>query len=215
MPWRNNSSALSKAALEVLRHMIKLDKHHLVGKGLHRECYRHPENENLCIKVGISGNHREIRREKNYYRHLQKRKISWEMIPRYYGDIKTNMGPGSVFDLVLDDDGAISRTLEHYLTSCAKTDSLVCNIAKALFRFKNYLLEQRIITMTLKPKNIACQKQATGDFRLSIIDNIGNSDFFPLCTYSSFWAKRKIIRKWSKFEKDLMGIYHFNNRLMP
>jgi hypothetical protein len=211
--WRCNSSTMTKAALELLKYMINLDKHKLIGKGLHRECYRHPENKNLCIKVALSENQRETRREKKYYGHLQKRKISWEMIPRYYGEIRTNLGLGSIFDLVLDDDGAVSKTLEYYLVSDAKTNLHVCNVTKALFRLKKYLLEQRVITMTLKPKNIACQKKADGNFRLSIIDNIGTSDFFPFCTYSDFWAKRKIIRKWSKFEKDLAGIYHFNSEL--
>ena len=80
--------------------MISLDKSSLVGKGLHRECHRHPENKNLCIKVVVAGNADESQREKKYYSQLEKRGISWDMIPKFYGDLETNLGLGSVFDLV-------------------------------------------------------------------------------------------------------------------
>lgn len=55
---------MTKAALELLKYMINLDKRKLIGKGLHRKCYPHPENKNLCIKVALSENQRETRREK-------------------------------------------------------------------------------------------------------------------------------------------------------
>ena len=73
--------------------MINLDKSRLVGKGLHREVYTHPENNNLCIKVVVHGNADESRREKEYYRLLEKRRIVWGMIPRYHGDVETNLEP--------------------------------------------------------------------------------------------------------------------------
>ena len=52
--------------------MVTLDKSNLAGKGLHRECYKHPENENLCIKVTVHGNNIETLREMKYYKHLEK-----------------------------------------------------------------------------------------------------------------------------------------------
>ena len=93
--------------------MIKIDKNSLVGKGLHRECYRHPENKNHCIKIIVAGGPEESRRETRYYRHLENRNISWDMIPRYHGVVKTNLGIGSVFDLIVDQNGTVSKTLEY------------------------------------------------------------------------------------------------------
>jgi hypothetical protein len=193
--------------------MINLDKSSFVGKGLHRECYRHPENKNLCIKVVVSGNADESQREKRYCRHLEKRGISWDMIPKFYGDIETNLGLGSVFDLVLDHDGEVSKTLEYYLSSNKKTEEHYDGLSNSLFLLKDYLLQQQIITMTLKPKNISCKKMKSGSFRLFVIDNIGNSDFIQICSYSKYFAKKKMLRKWKRFENGMFNNYKHNKAL--
>ena len=193
--------------------MIEINKSQLVGKGLHREVYRHPENNNLCIKVDISGHSDENRREKEYYRHLEKRKTSWAMIPRYHGDIETNHGLGSVFDLVVDHDGAVSKTLGYYLSSSEQTHEYYRHLSRALDSLKEYLLQQQIVTMTLKPKNIVCQIMKSVEPRLFVVDNIGNSDFVPICNYSSYLAKKKILRKWKRFEHKMPDLYERNNAL--
>ena len=193
--------------------MVNIEKSGLVGTGHHRECYRHPGNNNLCIKIIVSGNAKEIRREKKYYRRLQKRGVSWDMIPRYYGEIETNMGSGSVFDLVLDHDGAISKNLKHYLSSNELTEANYNRLSDALDLLKNYLLQQQIITMTLNPNNILCKKLASGSLRFYVIDNIGNSDYIPICNVSRYFAKKKILRKWKRFEEKLLSKYKHNNAL--
>lgn len=193
--------------------MLKLDKSDFVGKGLHRECYRHPENNVLCVKVVVAGNDDETRREKKYYRHLEKRNISWEMIPEYHGDVETNLGTGSVFDLIVDHDGAVAKTLEYYLTSNKKTEARTAELKQALVSLKEYLLAHRIITMTLKPKNIVFPLVDAVEPRLVVIDNIGNSDFIPVCNYSDFFARKKILRKWQKFEESMLNDYPSNTAL--
>ncbi|MDY0184254.1 MAG: PhoP regulatory network protein YrbL [Desulfuromonadaceae bacterium] len=193
--------------------MLKLDKSDFVGKGLHRECYRHPENNALCVKVVVAGNDDETRREKKYYRHLEKRNISWEMIPEYHGDVETNLGTGSVFDLIVDHDGAVAKTLEYYLTSNKKTEAHSAELKQALVSLKEYLLAHRIITMTLKPKNIVFPLVDAVEPRLVVIDNIGNSDFIPVCNYSDFFARKKILRKWQKFEESMLNDYPSNTAL--
>lgn len=193
--------------------MVNIEKSGLVGTGHHRECYRHPEDSNLCIKIVVSGNSKEIKREKKYYRRLEKRGVSWDMIPRYYGEIETNMGSGSVFDLVSDHDGAISKNLKHYLSSNELTEENYRRLSNALDLLKNYLLQQRIITMTLNPNNILCKKQASGSLRLYVIDNIGNSDLIPICNISDYFAKKKILRKWKRFEGKLLRKYKHNSAL--
>ena len=193
--------------------MVIIEKTGLVGTGHHRECYRHPEDSSLCIKIIVSGNNKEIRRETKYYRHLQKKDVSWDMIPRYYGEIETNMGSGTVFDLVFDHDGAISKNLKHYLSSNELTEENYRRLSNALDLLKNYLLQQRIITMTLNPNNILCKKLASGSLRLYVIDNIGNPVFIPIFNVSSYFAKKKFLRKWKRFEDRLLSKYKHNNAL--
>ena len=198
--------------------MINIDKSGLVGKGLHRECYRHPQNKNLCIKVIVAGDgkvnaRKESEREKKYYRHLEKRGICWDMIPMYYGDIETNLGLGFVFDLIVDEDGAPSKSLEYYLSSDEETEAHYESLSNSLYLLKDYIFQQRIITMTLQPKNILCQKSKSEINRLFIADNIGNSDLIPICNYSKYFAQKKMSRKWQRFVDSILNTYEPNKAL--
>ncbi len=175
----------------------------LVGIGRHRKCYVHPEDDNYCVKIAYNSNPKEDKREQAYYRHLQKRGISWEMMPRSHGFQETNFGVGSVFDLIRDSDGSVSKTLMFYLKS-ERTEKDNKELSQALFRLKEYLLSQNILTMTLKSKNIVYQKRENGSRCLVIVDNIGYSDLIPLCAYVPFFGRRKILRKWDKFMADYL-----------
>ncbi len=193
--------------------MITIDQSGFIGKGFHRECYRHPENKNRCIKVIWAGHPKESQREKRYYRHLETRGISWDMIPRYYGDIQTNLGPGSVFDLIVDHDFVVSKSLEYYLSSEEKTKTYYDSLSNSLYLLKDYLFQNLIITQNLALSNILCRKTEFGISRLFIVDNIGNTDFIPICTYNNYFAVRKISRKWQRFEDSMLNSYKHNNAL--
>ncbi len=192
--------------------MIKIDQSDFIGKGCHRECYRHPENENFCFKIVVSGND-EVRREKKYYEFIKKRNVSWEMIPQYHGDIETSMGLGSVFDLVCDHTGEVSRTLEYYFSSSERTEEDYNGLSNALHLLKDYLLQQRIITTKLHPQNIVYKKMIHQGSRLFVVDSIGNSDLVPICSYSNYFGRKKILRKWRYFEKSMLKNYKHNKVL--
>lgn len=195
--------------------MINIDKAALIGKGHHRAVYTHPENPELCIKVIIDGHYQaqQIEREKAYYRHLQKRDISWDMIPQYHGDIETDMGVGSVFDLIADPDGSVSRTLDYYIEPAEKIGAHYQQLLHAMQQLKDYLLKYRVITMTLADRNIACQQLQSGDFKLFVIDNIGNADYIPICSHIGFMARKKIHRRWERFEEKLLSARKQNQLL--
>ncbi len=57
--------------------------------------------------------------------------------------------------------------------------------------------------MMLKPQNIVFRKLDDAEGELVLIDSVGNSDLLPLCDYSAFFARRKILRKWRRFEASL------------
>ncbi len=183
--------------------MILLDPDKKFGKGLHRECFVHPDHDHLCIKVVTYGDNQETKREQHYYKLLQRRHISWELLPKFYGNIDTNLGSGALFDLIRDHDGNISNTLEHYLVDDYFTEQRANNLISTLSELKNYLLKYAIIPMKLKPKNILYQRAQAGKGKLVIIDNIGNADFIPICNYIHFLARKKIIRRWNRFMATL------------
>lgn len=193
--------------------MIELDPRALIGKGLHRECFVHPENPARCIKIVVAGSGNENRREKAYYAELSRRGISWEMLPRFHGLVPTNLGEGAVFDAIRDYDNRISFTLGHYLASPLLTETHGPALRTALDNLRDYLLANRIITMTLKTKNILFQLTDADTGKLVIVDNIGNSDFIPLANYSARLARWKILRKWRRFELSLRRDYADNKAL--
>ena len=161
-------------------------------------CYKHPSNSNLCIKICFSENSKAQLRELNYYNHLLNRNIKWDLLTRFHGVVQTNMGAGYVFDLVTDDNYQPSKTLEYYLK-----ESVPNGTVKALLRLKHYLLQHSIVTTSLRPNNIVCKTNNSMTEKAIIVDDIGNTEFIPISSYSPHFAKRKIGRKWRRFERLL------------
>lgn len=181
----------------------------MVGKGLHRECYVHPEDERLCVKVVVNGDDKETKREKAYYKRLIKQNNKFSCLPKYHGDVKTDKGIGGVFDLIRDADGFVSKTLEYYLEHPEVTNENMAQIHEALEQLKVDLLEQGVVTMTIKPKNIVYQIDKQGRGRLVVIDNIGSSSLLKPEYFSLFFARKKVMRKWIKFKNLLIKQYDF------
>ncbi|WP_157976580.1 YrbL family protein [Parahaliea mediterranea] len=186
--------------------MLHLDDDLLIGRGLHRACYRHPRDPALCIKVVHNGDQTESQREQAYYRHLQGRLTDWSLLPRFHGVCTTDRGPGAVFDRVRDADGSTSVSLEACLTTPATLDRYRQALPAALAQLRAYLLRHGVLTMTIKPRNIALQRSDNGSaLRCVIFDNIGCADWIPLALYSRRFARRKILRRWQRFEARLLA----------
>ncbi len=194
--------------------MLTLDSSKLIGRGLRRECYFHPEDDTRCIKVVVAGDHKETVREQSYYRLLEKRGISWDMLARFYGGIETNRGAGAVFELIRDYTGAVSNTLEYYFSDDHEAELDYRVLTRLLPVLKQYLLQWKIVTMSIRPQNIVYKRINPAEAKLVIIDNIGNSDFIPICNYVDRMAIRKINRKWRRFEITLRQEYPQNRSIM-
>jgi hypothetical protein len=190
--------------------MLILESSSLISSGLRRDCYFHPKDENKCIKVVFAGDHKETIREQSYYRLLEKRNISWRLLPKFFGCVETNRGEGAVFELIRDHHGEVSKTLEQYLSSDNETHLSYQDLSQALLVLKKYLLKWKIVTLSLKPKNIVYKKINESEGVLVVIDNIGNSDFIPICNYVDWMAIRKINRTWQRFEDSLARDYDRN-----
>mgnify|MGYP000653837830 CR=1 FL=1 len=187
--------------------MIELNKSDMIGKGWHRECFIHPEDDKLCLKVVVSGNDQETKREQSYYQLLKKRNVTWDKLPKFHGNIETNFGSGAIFDLIRDENGDVAKTVEFYLNDESLMQEMHQHIHTALIDLKDYLIDQNIITMSIKPKNLLYQKQCGLQGSIYIVDNIGNSDLFPISSYSRYFGHKKLDRKWKKFQSLLIKSY--------
>ncbi|WP_449258397.1 YrbL family protein [Chlorobium limicola] len=190
--------------------MIDLSQADLLGKGSSRACYVHPYDEHKCVKVTFSASRNITSEELKHYRRYMKRGISWDMISKAHGYVKTNFGEGAVFSLARDYTGEVSRPLEHYL----RPDGLYLlseeELLKAISAFRAYLFRERIVLRELKVDNLVYQRLNAHEGKIILIDGIGNNEFLPVANYSVRFAWRTLKRKWLKFEQRLLIFYPGN-----
>ncbi|OCG17055.1 YrbL family protein [Gilliamella sp. WF3-4] len=210
----NLKSTLNNTIFIQMNKTIQLSEKDYINKGLHRKCYHYPSDLNKCIKVNYNdGAEEETNREIAYYKHLIRRNISFEALAKYYGSVLTNYGQGHVFELIRDYDGKTATSLEKYLSDEKLTQQYYADLVISLKNLKSALLKNRIITMTIKSKNILFQRLSADKSRLIIIDNIGNSTLIPIANYISFFAKAKIERTWQRFLNSIVK-ENSDNRLI-
>lgn len=189
--------------------MIEIDNSLFFSKGTTRQCFIHPDNKNLCIKISLkdqgkrtAGILKAIKRENKFYKYLEKQNISWSNLSRYNGDIDTSIGQGSVYELIRDYDGEISKSLESYLKQDNLTGIHYETLCKKLKNLYVYMQENKVLTTSLLTRNIVV-KQSNNDFELVIIDDIGNSEFLAVSQLIPLLGERKIKRKWVRLLKKI------------
>ena len=180
-----------------MREKLSLSPGYFVGEGTHRKCFRHPDDESRCIKVlHAEFDNRRCWREIRYYSHLRRRGVDFRHLTPCRGMIDTNLGKGLVFDLVLDDDGRISRSLEYYLEQNDRrfNEWIIAEIEQ----LKQNFYDQWVVLHDLNPAKILVKRLGFDEFRLVVIDGIGHNHFIPLASYSSLFARRKLVRIWNR-----------------
>jgi len=176
---------------------LQLSPQYFVAEGTDRRCFRHRDDENFCIKVlhPDTGSGR-FRRELGYYTSLQRRGVDFRHLTPYRGRIDTSLGNGAIFDLVLDDDGRISRSLHHYLSQNDRRFNTW--IVDEIEHLKQDLYDQWIVFHDLNPTHILVRRMGYDEFRLVVIDGIGEDRFFSLANYSPSFARKKLVRVWNR-----------------
>lgn len=183
--------------------MIKLPKD-IVGKGNERVCYIHPENENHIIKVSYErekGRSKQSDIEIKYYKQLHKRKkMDWTHLPKYYGEVDTDQGKGFIVDLIKDFDGKVSESFQYYIDRDGVEKYHV-----EIELYKQYFLDNLIIfNYGMMPKNILLKRIDEKTANLILIDGLGEVSFFKFPNKIPYFARKKILRRWEKFEKKYL-----------
>ncbi|MBS7328896.1 MAG: hypothetical protein KIG68_09175 [Oxalobacter sp.] len=171
------------------------------GTGAHRKCFPHPDNPDRCIKVIYNPStsaRKEIVRELKYYEVLNHSLKDWSGVPRYYGQVQTDIGTGYVYDLIKNYDGTPAVTLEKMMQECETFEDAqkILGIFRSL---KQYLHDNEIQTLPLQSYNILCQKTGTDEYRPVACDNLGERAGIPLSRWFTFLCHRKQERRWKVF----------------
>ena len=193
--WAPNLS-LSLRFASPMAAALELTPELFVAEGADRQCYRHPDIPDRCIKV-LHAERRGGRfwREIAYFRSLQQRHADFKHLTRFHGVIETSLGDGAMFDLVRDDDGQISRSLATCLeANDAEFNFWTINEMEAL---KQDFYDQWIVFHDLNPTNLMVKRLGYDKFRLVVIDGIGHDHFLPLASYSKRYARRVMRRRWN------------------
>ena len=194
--------------------MIELPKEHsdplVIGVGHHRVCYIHPQDPAKCIKVIYNFTDHadvEVKRECAYYRRLQKYLTDWRGIPRFYGEVQTNLGTGYVYDRTVDFDGKPSQTMLQRYQGFKESPELYDEMLHLIEVLERYLTDNHIVTMNIKPMNVLCHRVSSTEVFPVICDNLGTSAFFPIAEYCPWFARKKLKRQFERMRSKLPSRY--------
>ena len=187
-----------KKIKDMEKNEIILNESLLVGKGSNRKCYIHPYNKDLCIKVlHKSSFKRGAKREAGYYKRLQKKGISFDMLTKYLYTVRTNQGEGDVFELIRDYDGSISKDIRYYLN--LKNDDINQKIIQLLEKLRQYLKNEYILFSDLSMHNILLKKVSEREFKLILVDGLGDNNQIPFLEFVPVLGNKRSIKKWENF----------------
>ncbi len=182
--------------------MIEIKDKHYISEGLARKVYYHPDNNNLCIKIGkpeVEVNH--LYKEIKYYHKIKNKdtsKFDYSFYVTYHGEVDTNLGTGFVYDLVKDETTQnISLTLRHYLEMDNSPFSDE-QFLEGLNRLKSQMIQHKVFVGDLRARNICVKILKDKSIDLIVIDGIGHRDFFPLADWFQYFAKKKVERRFLK-----------------
>lgn len=192
------------------------------GIGGRRLCFVHPLDSSKCVKVLRTDPERTIRiASSNAYfarfrreydnnadekRTLEQlyRRIGPEMtqhLPRCYGVVPTDRGPGLVLDLMRDFDGKISKSIRELIS----TGTAIADLRAAYDEFSHFLLKHRIQTRNLLDHNLVARRRTGREWTLYLIDGLGDSAWLPIAsiigTLAESRIRRRIAKAWPKMEQ--------------
>lgn len=197
--------------------VIDLNEAHFLRRGGRRDCYLHPCDATLCIKVErdrgpsprawhqrlerwrltrLSGDELN-RREWRAYRRFGA--VLAPYVPRYHGLVRTSLGPGLAVALVRDRDGTPSPRLNDWLSSCSPraADALLVRFG-GLF---DLLKREDIWVMDLHFRNFLVQDADDGTARPRLIDlkRVGRTEILQPAGWSVRSKRRKLARRIDRF----------------
>jgi len=181
--------------------------------GGRRVCYVHPHEPNKCIKIPRRDEKRTVRvhqkrkpipqhwrreydNNAHEYQVLQRLFArvgpnAAQHLPRAYGYVDTDLGPGLTLDLVRDADGLIARSLRELISQGHPPTQF----HPAFDDLARFLLNHHIVTRALLDHNIAAQHLDDGGWRLVIIDGLGDPAWLPWGRWCRPIARRRIRRR--------------------
>lgn len=201
--------------------MIDLSGLEPFASGYNRQCYRHPHDPALCLKVlrpeniearfqrqgwakkvlgraRIDDNLQELRaHQQPAIRKLLaagQNGAIWKHLPHFHGNAETSLGTANVSEIITGSDGEPAETLEAYL----KRQGFDHPVQEAVERFCNWLTETGILTRNLLPHNLVISERK-GQPELFLVDGLGAPSIPNKLAVFPAWRRRYISRRVRRF----------------
>lgn len=178
-----------------------------VGQGNGRDCYVHPQDPGLVVKVPRQDrvSRRQNRLELLYLSSLLRRGVPFDHIPRLHGVAATTLGEGLVCERIADPDGQpclwLMEAVRQGVVPWKRAQELLADL-------RAYLLRHWIAFADTGSGNLVWQRRPDGSGRLVILDGLG-------ARHPNIWlqlhmrfpsaARRKTRKKWPRLLERLRG----------
>lgn len=188
----------------------KLSKSSLIGRGNKRDCHVHPSDPRLCVKVARHLDKWDECQEQNiiewhYMLALKQRQVPLDHLADCHGWVRTNYGPGLVFERILNEDGSPALTLRDAISaekiSMDQTTLMLRNL-------KLWTIHNSVVVADLNGANLMVKTCGQSGARLILVDGVGSrrADWkFTLYQKSLWLARIKTKRQWIRQEPQM---YH-------
>ncbi len=182
--------------------ILDLTQAKLIGKGTHKKCFVHPQDPTRCVKVAYNeAGKRDLNREVFYLKTRYRRKHTATILPRFYGEVQTNLGPGYMVDYLQNADGTPCLSLKDWLETSTSNAQLDPLIDAAMCTLKQKIYEEQVLCLSIYPENILFPKDRAGNYRPFLVNDLGNSARIPLAYWLQGVRLRSIDKRWQKFLK--------------
>lgn len=182
---------------------LKTDEWWVIGRGDERICYQRPDNPGRCVKLSRREKAKQTRRELRYFRHLERRRVPFTLIPEFFGAVQDDKMIGLEQELVLDDHGELPPNAAEYLAG-PLTPAQMRRFQAGLDALRDYLLAYNVVPCDLVMSNLLVIERADAT-AVMLIDGLGASEAIPLAEYIPWLGRRKIRRKWARFMKKTLA----------
>ena len=193
--------------------MIVLKSLHPFSRGARRECYVHPNDPHICLKIALPGQdgtnqRRAAKFPKRYlplrlfdenlddlyaYQNLSKPTLILNrlVLPQVHGIVETDRGPALSMELITNSDGTVAPSLKEHILRNGVSEKT----QKAVDELKTLCTQFNLVLKDTKPNNIAAALDGDGDIiRLAFIDGFGLGKLFSFYDRIPFRAKRIVAR---------------------
>ena len=142
-----------------------------------------------------------------YAAHLSNRgsENSFNHIPRCYGWVETDLGPGVCWEYITNDEGQRCRSLKDYSDNPDLLgEKERVKLWSGLNTFFSWQLNELVLLREIAYTNTLVQERGNDHFHLYPIDAIGCADLIPLARVSRFVATLRIRSKVGRFRQRMV-----------